>query len=82
MSGSSRVMMSPCRGTTITCPLRPGKYPRANISRNCARDAAAAGLASDEREDGAAAGGACDARMTVVAELMAKATMILDMSRV
>jgi hypothetical protein len=45
-SGSGRVMKSPSRGTIRSWPLRPGKYARANISRN-RRRAASAGASVD-----------------------------------
>src|SRR5437764_269773 len=35
-------MKSPSRGTTRSCPVRPGKYARANISRKRCRAARAA----------------------------------------
>jgi len=45
---SGRVMKSPSRGTIRSCPVRPGKYDRANISRKrcrVARVVASAGAA-------------------------------------
>ena len=44
-SGSGRVMKSPSRGTSRSCPVRPGKYARANISRKRSRAAGAAASA-------------------------------------
>ena len=44
-SGSGRVMKSPSRGTIRSCPVRPGKYARANISRKRCRAAGAAASA-------------------------------------
>src|SRR5688572_2067367 len=41
-SGSGRVMNSPSRGTMRSWPVRPGKYARANISRQRSRVAGAA----------------------------------------
>src|ERR1700721_4050712 len=45
---SGRVIKSPSRGTIRSCPVRPGKYDRANISRKrcrVARVVASAGAA-------------------------------------
>src|SRR5918994_2456743 len=70
MAGSSRVMMSPCRGTIISCPERPGKYPRANISRNRAREGGAAVLAARP----GAGGGAGDVDWPLIVALRRNAT--------
>ena len=43
-SGSGRVMKSPSRGTMRSWPVRPGKYARANMSRNRCRAARAAAI--------------------------------------
>ena len=43
-SGSGRVMKSPSRGTMRSWPVRPGKYARANMSRNRCRAARASGI--------------------------------------
>ena len=48
-SGSGRVMMSPSRGTMRSWPVRPGKYARANMSRNRCRAARAAASADATR---------------------------------
>ncbi len=48
-SGSGRVMKSPSRGTMRSWPVRPGKYARANMSRNRCRAARAAASADATR---------------------------------
>ena len=48
-SGSGRVMKSPSRGTMRSWPVRPGKYARANMSRNRCRAARAAASADAAR---------------------------------
>ncbi len=48
-SGSGRVMKSPSRGTMRSWPVRPGKYARANPSRNRCRAKGAAASADDTR---------------------------------
>ncbi len=48
-SGSGRVIKSPSRGTMRSWPVRPGKYARANMSRNRCRTAWAAASADATR---------------------------------
>src|SRR6186997_3211661 len=53
--GSCDVTNDPCFGTTKTCPLRPGKYPRANMSSHCWRSG------DDEAARASTAGAGCAA---------------------
>src|SRR5205085_3539782 len=46
---SGRVMKSPWRGTIRSCPVRPGKYARANISKKRCRVARVVALAGAAR---------------------------------